>query len=225
MKKNTTTHLYTRMTAEERFRLGMAAQARGDEAEQKRLRETAPQVRLFTPDYTPYSQAFILLGATTFCDALDTGSTYLEELLLVDSAARSAEGPVKEGDAAGRPPTSRAKRRREASARAYAEERACGALALGYIFKFKVESWKCFCESLSLPPFAVWSWFAGFDRLQRALRAMEHRPITDEWMLHYLNERRPRGQPPCTGMACSPVDGARELDREFRRQIAQFGGE
>jgi hypothetical protein len=65
MKTNPVAKLYGLLTPEERFRLILAAGARGDQAEQKRLANAASEIALRTADYMPWAKAFNELASLT----------------------------------------------------------------------------------------------------------------------------------------------------------------
>ena len=71
MTSNTLVRHYDRLGAEERFRLILAAGARGDEAEQDRLCLTAPRVTLTYSHHAPWSQAFDQLATLVYVELLE----------------------------------------------------------------------------------------------------------------------------------------------------------
>src|SRR3954454_11305960 len=68
MNANSLAKNYDRLTAEERFRLILAASERGDEAERERLANAGQRIRLSMPDHVPYAEAFEDLALLTFIE-------------------------------------------------------------------------------------------------------------------------------------------------------------
>src|SRR5450755_401504 len=77
----TLANYYSQLSAEERFRLIVAAHGRGDEAERERLKNASKRITFSNVDYAPYGHALqelallVLLTlveeATTFDDAFE----------------------------------------------------------------------------------------------------------------------------------------------------------
>ena len=68
---------YSQLTPEERFRLMMAADARGDETELHRLRDTGTQITLSMPIQAPYAHAFQEMLLSTYIELLEDAALYL----------------------------------------------------------------------------------------------------------------------------------------------------
>jgi len=75
---------YDRLTPEERFRLIVAAGARGDCAEADRLIGAGQRLTLQMGDYAPFCHAFNELSHLIFIELLDTAAAYLEAFLQAD---------------------------------------------------------------------------------------------------------------------------------------------
>jgi hypothetical protein len=67
---------YGSLTPEERFRLILAASARGDEAERDRLANASGRISLSVPDHSPYAHAFQELALLSFIELLDQAASY-----------------------------------------------------------------------------------------------------------------------------------------------------
>jgi hypothetical protein len=72
------TRHYSRLTAEERFRLIVAAGARGDDAERDRLLSAGRRVTLRMSDHAPLAHAFDELSLLVFVELLAGAADYLE---------------------------------------------------------------------------------------------------------------------------------------------------
>ena len=71
MTINTLVRHYDRLGAEERFRLILAAGARGDEAEQDHLGLAAPRIALTYSHHAPWAHAFDELATLVFVELLE----------------------------------------------------------------------------------------------------------------------------------------------------------
>lgn len=71
MNVNALARNYGRLTAEERFRLILAAGGRGDEAERDRLAQAGGRLTLSVPDHAPYGHAFEELVLLTYIELLE----------------------------------------------------------------------------------------------------------------------------------------------------------
>src|SRR4051794_6382524 len=67
---------YARLTPEERFRLILAAEARGDEVERGRLAVAGQRIALSMPDYAPFIHAFDEMALVVFIELLDLAASY-----------------------------------------------------------------------------------------------------------------------------------------------------
>ena len=88
MNPNDLARHYGRLSPEERFKLILAAGARGDEAEQQRLVDAGGHITLSCPDHTPYTRAFDEL----VCCTADEQAGKDEE----HAARRKAQAPERE---------------------------------------------------------------------------------------------------------------------------------
>ena len=219
---------YDRLTPEERFRLHLAAEARGDRAEQAQLTGTARRLRLSLPDHAPYHEAFDELALVVFVELLEDAARYLEAFQRADDAnfigaAESAGDDTARDNDEGAVPS--------ATGEKSAEQRCLDiALAAGYALRAKVDGWKLFCTRLTLPPFVSWERLPGFERLQRALAlAAAHEDyrsavFTADEMLRWLNGIRPKGEPALTAVALTAEAVARETEELFRQEVIRHGG-
>ncbi|HMF17492.1 MAG TPA: hypothetical protein VKE98_09815, partial [Gemmataceae bacterium] len=167
MNANTVIKSYGQLTAEERFKLILAASGRGDEVERDRLGRAGGKITLSLPDHSPYALAFNELSLLSFIELLDDAGRYFDSFTLSDeydssstddpgTEAEEEDDQVEEadtkstaGDAGERPPWLRSLDL---------------ALGAGYVLRAKADGWKLFCERLNVPPFLLWEDLPGFDR-------------------------------------------------------------
>jgi hypothetical protein len=186
---------YDSLTPEERFRLILAAGARGDKEEQNRLISAGRRIMLSLPDHTPYALAFNELALQVFIELLDEATRYLEAFDQIDDTCaipdnddeveHSAETEDSEHDAA------KTQAEAEPAEGDYGKkpiwERFLDlALACGFLLRTKADGWKLFCERLTIPPFVLWEIHPGYDRLQRALALAEKAAFVPEGRVCWL---------------------------------------
>jgi hypothetical protein len=233
MNANALAKKYHLLTPDERFRLVVAAAARGDQAEQDRLAEAGERITLTARDHTPYAAAFHDLGTLMLLELLDEAARYLDAIDRAwDKGERDGEdsndADAEEGDRAVETPDTNTN-----AVRVEDDAGACPlwrryldvALAAGFTLRAKADGWKLFCERLSLPSFAPWETLPGFDRLQRALALAEQGVFAPEGMVAWLNRIRPAGGREATEATLMSAEKiAAELDVLFRRLVEHWGG-
>jgi hypothetical protein len=192
---------YDRLTAEERFRLIMAAVGRHDEAEQDRLIRAGSRITLSVPDQAPYAQAFDTMALNVFIDLLEEAARYndaferFERWYEADETDVCPEGRLFDM-----------------------------VLASGYMLTARLEGWKLFCERLNIPPFLLWDKLPGFDRLKRTLDLAEKRAFDSEGFLRWLNRVRPEGKPELTEVPLTPERLAKANAENFRELVKWWSG-
>jgi hypothetical protein len=235
MNANAITRHYGTLTAEERFRLILAASGRGDDAERERLAKAGGWITLSVPGHHPYAKAFEELAFLTFMELLDAAGLYFDAFACTgDTGGCCGEGKSEEeGDARGdggpdaeacaegawddageRPPWQRA---------------LDVALAAGLMLRIKADGWRLFCERMNVPPFLLWEGLPGYDRLQRALRGAEGTgsfpgaAFGPEGFLRWVNGVRPKGTPEHTDLPFT-VEGIASTNAAVFRQRAKWWG-
>jgi len=212
---------YKCLTPEERFRLILAATGRGDGAERDRLIRAGGRTTLSMSDHAPYVEAFNSLAMHVFIDLLEEAARYHDAFDRLDSAEREDDDDdeVKpEGE-----PGSKADEDSEDDtdgAWAVWHRYFDLALASGYMLRAKAESWKLFCERLSVPPFLLWDKLPGFDRLQRALTLAEKAAFVPEGFLRWMNRIRPAADPELTKVPLT-ADGLANATEETFQEFVQ----
>jgi hypothetical protein len=215
MNGNALTRQYSHLTPEERFRLILAAGARGDETEQNRLVRAGHRLTMSMPDHSPYGHAFNELSLLVFIELVEEAARYQD-------AFHQADEDEELDDRTGQ----RRNRANEESEeqRSRSERLLDLALAAGYVLRTKTEGWKQFCERLSVPPFNDLEEFPGFDRLQRSLALAEKAAFEPEGFLRWLNRIRPKDEPEAK-KASLTVEGVAKASAEmFRSRVAWWGG-
>jgi hypothetical protein len=237
---------YDNLTPEERFRLILAAGARGDEAEQDRLRSASERITLSMQDHAPYAHAFEELAFLVFIELLEEAAQYFEAFARADDAhdilddeEKEAGEALDEEEVGGEGEEANEDNREveasdakgdvawaeEAPGQRSVEERFLDmALATGFVLRTKAEGWKRFCEQMTLPPFAVWEGLPGFDRLRRALKLAERAAFAPEGFLRWLNDIRPAGEAKRTEVPLTVEGVAEETEELFRKRVDWWGG-
>jgi hypothetical protein len=230
--KNLANH-YSQLTPEELFRLIMAANARGDEAERDRLANAGKRITLSMSAHSPYALAFGELSFVTYIELLDEAANYLDE----HQRASNAVGLV-----GARMPTRRRMRATtpnevEPAAEIAADDADKPPLwtqsdvvnVIGFFFKAKLIGWKLFCERWNAAPTALWDHgdYPGLDRLMRTWALVRNGlafPTTED-AVRWLNTVRPIGDPEVTEANILTAERvADSLDAQFRERVRWWGG-
>ena len=213
MKANPLAEDYKYLTPEERFRLILAAEGRGDDAETQRLARAGGRLELSMSDHAPYAHAFQQLHLLTFLELLEESNGYIESLTRAKDAGDEADGQANETGAV-------------ESADDHADDRfkksLDGALAAGFLLRAKVGGWKRFCEQMQVPPFLQWESLPGFGRLKRALALAEEFAFTAEEFLEWLNSLLSISATELIGLSAEEV--AAEYEKVFRSGVQLWGG-
>jgi hypothetical protein len=218
---------YDRLTAEERFRLIVAAGARGDAAEQERLRAAGQRITLSMSDHAPFAHAFDELDLLVFIELLEAAADYFDAFHWADDAEVISEHESNDEpeDDEAEPDVDAGEAEPEGEDRPTAGRRLNMALAKGFILKTKGDGWKLFCEWMNVPPFAAWEGLPGFDRVQRALQLAERAAFVPDGMVRWLNSVRPDGKPEATVEGLISAEKlADALEELFRQRVAWWGG-
>jgi hypothetical protein len=229
MDANALARNYGRLTPEERWRLIVAADARGDAAEENRLANAAQRLHFSSPDFSPYGKAFFEVALVVFIELLDEAARCDEFWLRADAhdPFSDDEDEVADGDEAGDDPDAQAGAGsvKDGSRQRPAWQRSGDiAMASGFVLRTKAAGWTLFCERLTIPPFGHWEGLPGFDRVRRALNMGEKLAFTPEEMRRWLNRIRPTSSPEVQGLGLTPEGCAAGLEDVFRKRVAWWGG-
>ncbi len=213
MKTNPLAGNYKYLTPEERFRLILAADGRGDDAETERLARAGGRLELSMSDHAPYAHAFQQLHLLTFLELLEESNGYIESLTRAKDAGDEADRQADETGAV-------------ESADDHADDRfeklLDGALAAGFLLRAKVGGWTQFCEQMQIHPFLQWESLPGFGRLKRALALAEDFAFTAEEFLEWLNGLLSMSAQELTGVSAEEVTA--EYEEAFRCGVQRWGG-
>jgi len=215
MKTKNMTKSYAQLTAEERFRLMLAAGGRGDQVEQERLRRAGKQIELCTADHAPYAYAFKEIALLHFLEVLDHALRY-DDLLpfpLVWHAA--VDGGQAEDNA-------------QADNGVDGDRQRLGDLCClaGFVLSVNMEGWKRFCSRFTIPPLQPWHQLPGYQRLQRALTHASQHPFSSDEILYCMNALQPAGRPKLTAVPLHLTSAgvAATLEELYRWRVQCWGG-
>jgi hypothetical protein len=215
---------YDKLTPGERFPLIVSANARGDEAEADRLANSAGWKSFRQRDFLPHSEAFRDLAIGVFVELLD---------LVAELAERSADATDAIADTRGHKSKRQGAGTKGRDGKSPAWEHYMHLeYAFGFLLKTKADGWKLFCERRHLPPFSLWEFLPGWERLQRYLKRVEG---TAEWpgmafqregMLRFMNSVRLKkgGATVTDANMISPEGLANDLDTLFDWHVERCGG-
>jgi hypothetical protein len=237
---------YENLRPQERFRLILAAGARGDKVEQDRLVNSGGRIAVSRQDHAPYAHAFEELAFLVFIEFLEEAARYVEAFAHADGGQdilgddeEEDQGKDEEQEGGGEDEEGKGDNAdgKESAANAQAKsveepprERPLGqrlfdmALAAGFVLRTKAEGWKLFCERMTVPPFALWENLPGFDRLQRALKLAERAAFAPEGFLRWLNDIRPAGEAKRTEVPLTVEGVAAATEELFRKRVKWWGG-
>jgi hypothetical protein len=228
---STLSNIYQYLTAEERFRLVLAAAARGDFAERDPLSQSSKLVPLQVQDYRPWAEAFTELATTIFMEMVEIAHRHRETIReWVDVAQSVDRARAKEEKRTG-------KRRGFPDHGEMTEDEELelellrGAFGTGFILKTKIAGWKSFCDRMNMPAFTIWEFLPGYERLEKAMTDLDETKnpmaiaFSAEEMLGFLKNIRPEGfaEPTADGLisAEAVADGLRQM---LRDGVKQHGG-
>jgi hypothetical protein len=220
---------YGSLTPEERFRLILAAGARGDEAEQSRLVNAGGRITLSMQDHAPYAHAFDELALLVFIELLDAAAFYLDAFQWADDVSDIFEGDdidAEDDGSEAEPDPSTAKgsvEDEDGEASAWQRTFDVG-LAAGFMLRAKADGWKRYCEGLNIPPFLLWKELPGFDRLQRALALTEQAAFVPEGFLRWLNCVRPTVERELTEVPFTAEGIADATAKMYQARVEWWGG-
>jgi hypothetical protein len=248
MNTRTLANHYEVLTAEERFRLIVAAGVRGDDAEQKRLISASGWRSFRQRDYMPFSEAFEELANVVYMAATDALAefveaegryTYAEELDTdeeFDAHEPTGAEDIADDDRADDEPNAVTADHSddqddERPERSLWQRFLDLWLATGFMLKTMVAGWELFCNRRQLPPFALWELLPGYERLCHYQTLIEGIPdlpgpaFAAEGIVRFLNDIRPTDEPLVVQAdIISPECVADGLDELFNSLVKRHGG-
>jgi hypothetical protein len=235
-KTNRLARHYGNLTPDERFRLIVAAGARGDKLEQDRLVRAGQRITLSVQDHAPYAHALNELALLVYLELLEDAAHYLDLFACTRDARNVVDTEEVDADEEEQAETSNADEK-ESEAKTAADaaedvveelspwERSLDlALAAGFVLRTKTEGWKLFCQRLTIPPWVFWKGLPGFDRLRHALKVCKRVAFSPEGFLRWLNRVRPAGEPEQSQVRLTVEGWAAAAEAMFRERIAWWGG-
>jgi hypothetical protein len=215
MNPKALTRNYALLNPEERFQLIMAAEGRGDDTEQHRLKGSGGPLALTTQEHTPFARAFDELSTLVFLSLQDEAEKYLHALARASAATQErVRQESRDADQTG-------SRQSQGSL----EDRCYDlVLAAGYRLRTKTEGWQLFCQRRHLPPFALWENLPGFQRWYHTLQRTAEIAFEPEGLLCWLNRVRPPGTPEKVEVPLTAEGVADDLERMFQQSVRSWGG-
>jgi hypothetical protein len=233
MNTKTLTDLYSQLTPEERFRLLMAADARGDEAERGRLVNDCQRITLSMWAHAPYARAFEELNYVNYIDLLDQAAEFLDAHTRAENALRvgDAKTPKKRKTKATTPnEESAAKDSEDDGVKSPQWVRSSELVyVIGFFFKLNLAGWKRFCARWNVAPIVLWDRrsYPGLDRLRNtwalANAGLAYSAAAD--VVRWLNTVRPAGDPELTEANIMTAEWiADHHEAQFHALVRVWGG-
>jgi hypothetical protein len=232
---NTINKLYEWLKPEERFRLILAAGARGDMAERDRFANASRTLALKVRDFVPWAQAFNEVSMIIFMGLVEQAVQYQEACDDWSKAYRKLRQARKRAKALVKVSAGKSAESSE-SAEPSEDEKIEELLfdmhlSAGFILKTKFDGWKLFCERLNVPALVIWEMLPGYERLAatvKHLQGTKTRPgaaFLPGGMMRFLHENTAAGQSQPTEAGLISADKvAKELDEMFRDTVKRHGG-
>lgn len=195
MNLNSLAKHYASLSPEERFRLILAAGARDDQSEQRRLISAGKSVSLSVQDHAPLAYAFEQTATHVYLELIELAARYVEAM-----------------------------RQTNAEDDGEATSALDLALAIGFQLKATADGWELFCATTHVAPFALWEHLPGFSRLQNALVLADKASFTASGFVCWLNASRVAEKPPLTRAPLSPESVADDVEKAFRKAAAWWSG-
>jgi hypothetical protein len=171
MNTNELAKLYDQLTPRERVPLILAAAARGDEAEHKRLSTSAPKETFEVPNYFGLAKALKEAGYFHLLTLLDLASHFWQwwGLWISYGLRDPGETGAKKSRRGQKKPLQRLERRAGGIVRYYASR-----------FVAHVEGWRKFCSELQVDPEAQLNFMIGWETIRRTEESARDLAFTDE---------------------------------------------
>jgi hypothetical protein len=213
---------YAELSGEERFRLILAAEGRGDVVEQERLTKSARMIHYRTPDHSPVNFAFNNLALLTYIELMDNARLFHDLMTMHEHEEELAFGRKGKTES-----------HEDAEEKEFVQldmeglnpgKRTLGiTLAAGCIFREKARGWVLFCERLGVPPYLLWEVLPGYERLKRDMDLAETLSFSRDGLLRWCNQKRKLGEPEIK-QVISAETCANESEGMYREQVEWWGG-
>lgn len=202
---------YSQFSAEERFRLILAASGRNDATEREQLVNSGHVKNLALSDHWPYAQAFTEIATFVFMELLEEAGVYHDLLMNRNTKHASAEKEVPEGEADS-----------DCMDQAWQKEFDL-LLVTGCILHLKLKGWELFCQKLHVPDRLLWQEFPGYQRLDRLLELSKGLSFVPKGFLRWLNRNRPKGSPKHKRLPITSKQIARSNEHVYRDRARWWG--
>jgi hypothetical protein len=206
--------LYDQLTPHERVPLIMAAGARGDQAEQKRLSASAPKEDYEVPNYYGLANALKEAGYFHLLTLLDLAANFWQWWGLWTSYLLREPGE-----------TATKKRRSGQNKSLQRLERRAGGIVRYYASRFvaHVEGWKKFCSELQIDPEAQLNFMMGWETIRRTEESARDLAFSDEEAALFVHaESLAREGDDALEKGPAPVETAKDLAQSWHVLLDKF---
>jgi hypothetical protein len=200
---------YTLLSAEERFRLILAASGRDDTIEREKLVAAGPVRNLALADHWPYAQAFSEISMFSFMELLEEAAIYHDLLRLRGSKSHEHSSEELAKDAT--------------EITAAWQKEVDLVLATGCQLMMKLKGWELFCKKLQVPDRLLWRDLPGYRRLEANLEIARQWAFRPVGFLRWLNRIRPEGAPKLQQLPISARLIARTNEQAYRERARWWG--
>jgi hypothetical protein len=211
---------YAQLTAEERFRLIVAASDRGDEAERNRLSNASKRITFSNVDYAPFAQALKELAFLIFLELVEGAAMYRKTFERWYHAETTSIIAGKNGIPA-----------TEEKSVPIKDHLFSLYLFQGFMLRTQAAGWKLFCDRMGISPFGLWQYLPGFERLQSDLHMAEGTPdrpgaaFTLRGAVRWLNTVCPSEDSEVTEAKIVKAAGSADsIEATFRECVKSWGG-
>jgi hypothetical protein len=214
MNTNELAKLYDQLTPRERVPLIMAAGARGDQVEHKRLSASAPKEAYEVPNYYGLAKALKEAGYFHLLTLLDLASSFWQWWGLWMSNPLRDPGE-----------TGAKKSRRGQNKSLQRLERRAGGIVRYYASRFvaHVEGWKQFCSELQIDPEAQLNFMIGWETIRRTEESARELAFTDEEAALFVHLESVAGDgDESLEQGPAPVETAEDLAKSWHVLLDKF---
>lgn len=200
---------YAVLSAEERFRLILAASGRDDDPERDKLVKAGKVRNHAFSDHWPYAQAFSKISMYTFMELQEEAAVYHDMLMFRESKNKQRSEDEKPDGT-------------DNIDEAWLKEFDL-VLVVGCQLQMKVKGWELFCEKLQVPDRLLWRDLPGYRRLEADLDISKNLAFQPIGLLRWFNRRRPKGTPKLKKLPFSARLFARGNEEAYRQRARWWG--